>query len=278
VVGHVIFDATHTTRTNFHSIILGAGVLLASLAGGTAVSFAAEEPPSGKSFVEEFDGLDRKRWYVSDGWSNGDHQNCTWSKDQVKVSDGRLRLGFSRQKAKDRDYACGEVQTHKRFGYGAYEIRMRAAAGSGLNTGFFTYIGPVHKQPHDEIDFEVLGKDPSKVQINQYVDGKSVGEEKLVEVPGGADQAFNDYAFVWEKDRIRWYVNGELVGEATDPAKLPSHASKIYVSLWGSDTLKSWMGAFADPEAPVAAEIDRVAFTAAGETCQFPESIVCTLK
>jgi endo-1,3-1,4-beta-glycanase ExoK len=114
------------------------------------------------------------------------------------------------------------------------------------------------------------------VQLNYYVGGKG-GHEKLVPVPGGAEAGFNDYAFVWEKDRISWYVNGELVGEATDPAKLPSHASKIYISLWGSDTLKSWMGTFADPEAPVAAEIDRVAFTAAGEACQFPESIVCKL-
>ena len=83
----------------------------------------------------------------------------------------------------------------------------------------------------------MLGKDASKVQVNQFVDGKNVGDEKLVDVPGGADQGFNDYAFVWEKDRIRWYVNGKLVHEATDPAKLPSHPSKIYLSLWGSDTL-----------------------------------------
>ena len=276
MIGHVIINATNTTKIKLNPLILSAGVLLVSLAGGMDVS-RAQEPAAGKSFVENFDRIDKKRWYVSDGWSNGDHQNCNWSKGQVKISDGTLRLGFTRQKAKDREYVCGEVQTNQRFGYGAYEIRMKAAAGSGLNTGFFTYIGPVHKKPHDEIDFEVLGKNPSKVQINQYVDGKSVGEEKLVEVPGGADQGFNDYAFVWEKDRISWYVNGELVGEATDPAKLPSHASKLYISLWGSDTLKSWMGTFADPEAPVAAEIDRVAFTAAGQACQFPESIICKL-
>lgn len=277
MVGLVIQNATDTTRINLNSLILATGLLLISFACNPTVSLA-KESAGGKSFVENFDRLDKKRWYVSDGWSNGDHQNCTWSKEQVKIVDGRLRLGFAKQQLKDRAYVCGEVQTHKRFGHGTYEIRMKAAAGSGLNTGFFTYIGPVHKQPHDEIDFEVLGKDPSKVQVNQYVDGKNVGEQKLVEVPGGADQGFNDYAFVWEKDRIRWYVNGELVAEATDPAKLPSHASKIYVSLWGSDTLKSWMGTFTDPEGPVAAEIDRVAFTAAGEACQFPESIVCKLK
>lgn len=232
----------------------------------------------GESFVENFDRLDSKRWYVADGWANGDYQNCTWSKDQAKVADGVLKLGFVKQTYKERDYVCGEVQTRKRFSYGAYEVRMKAVSGSGLNSAFFSYIGQVHKSPHDEIDFEVLGKDPSKVQVNQYVNGKSVGSAKLPEVPGGADADFHDYAFVWEKDRIRWYVDGKLVDEATDPAKLPSHASKIYLSLWGTETLTDWMGPFVDPGKPLAAEFDRVAFTAIGDECQFPESIVCTLK
>ncbi|MEO9335928.1 glycoside hydrolase family 16 protein [Mesorhizobium sp. SB112] len=238
---------------------------------------SAQDLPSAESFVDNFDKLDRKRWYISDGWANGDHQNCTWSKGQVSVNDGTLSLGFEKQKTKDREFACGEIQTHKRFGYGTYEVRMKAVNGSGLNTGFFTYIGPTHKQPHDEIDFEVLGKDPSQVQVNQYVAAKG-GNEKLVPVAGGADKDFNDYAFVWEKDRIRWYVNGELVHTADDPAKLPSHSSKIYLSLWGSDVFKEWMGAFSDPGAPVAAEIERVSFTALGDECQFEESVACKLN
>jgi endo-1,3-1,4-beta-glycanase ExoK len=258
------------------TLLFGIAALLVSGIGDVAIS-QAQDQTTGKSFVETFDRLDRQRWYVSDGWANGDHQNCTWSKDQVSTSDGILRLRFQNRALKNRDHVCGEIQTNQRFGYGTYEIRMKAVAGSGMNTGFFTYIGPVHKQPHDEIDFEVLGKDPSKVQINQFVNGKPSGDAKLVDVPGGADQGFHDYAFVWEKDAIRWYVDGKQVGEATDPAKLPSHASKIYVSLWGSDTLTSWMGAFAEPAQPVTAEVDRIAFTALGEPCQFPESVVCKL-
>lgn len=255
-------------------------LLVSTLAvvAAAAIAPAHAEQAAGKSFVEKFDKLDKSRWYISDGWSNGDHQNCTWSAKQVSVSDGTLKLGFDKRTYKDRDHVCGEVQTNARFGYGAFEVRMKAAAGSGLNTGFFSFIGPVHKQPHDEIDFEVLGKDPSKVQVNQYVNAKSVGSAKLVDVPGGADKDFHDYAFVWEQDRIAWYVDGKLVDEATDPAKLPSHAGKIYLSVWGSDTLKSWMGAFAEPDGPIAAEFERVAYTAPGDACQFPESIVCTLK
>lgn len=259
---------------------LAVGVMIASISPILPSAHAAEllKGETGKSFVDDFHKFDTKRWYISDGWNNGKHQNCTWSKKQVSLSKGKLSLKFAAQKLKDRDHVCGEVQTRKRFGYGTYEIRMKAAAGSGLNTGFFTYIGDADKQPHDEIDFEVLGKDPSKVQLNQFVGGKKVGEEKLVPVEGGADKDFHDYAFVWEKDRIRWYVDGKLLGEATDPAKIPTHASKIFVSLWGSDTLKSWMGPFTETEAPVTAEVERIAFTALGDKCQFPQSIACKLQ
>lgn len=262
-------------NSRYISLISVASCLIASPFSN--IEARASENENGKSFVENFNSIDNSRWYISDGWANGDHQNCVWSKNQVGISNGILKLGFVKQAAKGRDYVCGEVQTKERFRYGAYEVRLKAVAGDGLNTGFFTYIGPVHKQPHDEIDFEVLGKDPATVQLNQYVDGKSVGDGKLVDVPGGADKGFNDYAFVWEQDRIAWYVNGKLVGEATDPTKLPTHASKIYMSLWGSDTLSDWMGKFVDPGAPVAAEIDRVAFTAEGDACQFADSIVCKL-
>ncbi|VVT10096.1 family 16 glycosylhydrolase [Rhizobium sp. EC-SD404] len=256
----------------------GCKLILPALLVFAALPAEAQEVQRNESFVENFDDrLHPARWYISDGWNNGDHQNCTWSKDQVSVEDGLLKLAFESRTLGERDHVCAEAQTHARFHHGTYEVRMKAVEGSGLNTGFFTYIGPVHKQPHDEIDFEVLGKDPSRVQVNQYVDGENVGAEKLVPVDGGAASDFNDYAFVWEEGRIAWYVNGDLVHEETDPARLPSHPSKIYMSVWGSDTLTSWMGAFEDSDAPRVAEIDRVSFTALGEECQYPESLVCMM-
>jgi endo-1,3-1,4-beta-glycanase ExoK len=248
--------------------------LLAVLAAGTPL--AAQEGATGTSFVEEFDKFDKATWYISDGWNNGAHQNCTWSKDRVAVRDGKLELSFDAEKIGERDYACGEVQTRKRYGYGTYEVRMKSATGSGLNSAFFSYIGPADKKPHDEIDFEVLGKDTSRVQVNQYIAGKG-GNEKLVDVAGGADSGFNDYAFVWQKDRLRYYLNGSLVHEVTDPAKLPDNAQKIFVSLWGTDTLSDWMGKFAFDGA-TKLEVERLAFTAEGEACQFAESVACLLN
>ncbi|MQW89458.1 glycoside hydrolase family 16 protein [Sinorhizobium saheli] len=241
-----------------------------------AAAAMAQEGANGKSFLDDFDELDGRVWYVSDGWNNGAHQNCTWSKKQVKPVNGILELTFEERKEGKRNFACGEIQTRKRFGYGTYEARIRTADGSGLNSAFFTYIGPADKKPHDEIDFEVLGKNTAKVQINQYVSAKG-GNEFLADVPGGANQGFNDYAFVWEKDRIRYYVNGEMVHEVTDPAKIPVNAQKIFFSLWGTDTLTDWMGTFSYKE-PAKLQVDRVAFTALGDECQFAESVACHLE
>ncbi len=248
-------------------------VLCTAVLALSAGPLAAQEGANGSSFVEEFDTLDTSRWYVSDGWNNGKHQNCTWSKDQVAVDSGKLTLSFDAKPAGERQYSCGEVQTRKRYGYGTYEVRMKAATGSGLNSAFFSYIGPADKKPHDEIDFEVLGKDTSRVQLNQYVAGKG-GHEKLVPVDGDADSGFNDYAFVWQKDRLRYYINGALVHEVTEAEKLPSNAQKIFLSLWGTDTLSDWMGRFAFV-GKTTLDVERIAFTAEGDRCQFDGSVAC---
>jgi endo-1,3-1,4-beta-glycanase ExoK len=263
-----------TYTPHFRSI---SPALLSVMAAAMSFSVAhAQQGPTGKSFVDTFKTLDPARWYISDGWTNGAHQNCTWTKKNVKITDGHLQLTFNDTPLKERKFSCAEIQTKQRFGYGTYEVRMKAADASGLNTAFFSFIGPVDKSPHDEIDFEVLGKDLNEVQVNQYISAKG-GNEKLVPVAGGANKAFNDYAFVWEKDRLRFYVNGTMVQDVTDPAKLPSHTQKIFLSLWGTDTLTDWMGPFSYT-APQTMAVERVAFTALGDKCQFPTSVACKLK
>jgi len=250
--------------------------VLALALAGIAIGAAPKDAPSA-SFRDDFDRFDRERWYVADGWANGEHQNCTWSKRQLDLAGGVLTLSFEKREAKDRQYACAEIQSHKRFSYGTYEARLKTDVGSGVNAAFFTYIGPAQGEPHDEIDFEVLTKDTSKVSVNTFVGGKPKNGAE-VDVSGGTDAGFNDYAFVWEEDRLRWYVNGELKHEAKSPAELPSRPQKIFFSLWGSDTLDDWMGVFADPGRKLTMDVDWVAFTALGDKCQFPGSVACNLE
>lgn len=56
---------------------------IATIMAGLWAGFVIADDSAG--FVEEFETLDEGRWYVSDGWTNGPHQNCTWSRDAVQV-------------------------------------------------------------------------------------------------------------------------------------------------------------------------------------------------
>lgn len=231
------------------------------------------------AFREEFDRFDRKAWYVSDGWSNGDHQNCQWSKRAIGVSEGNLSLRYiplPNAKAGKPAALCGEIQTKARYGYGTYEARIRTDAGSGLNAAFFTYIGPVHKQPHDEIDVEILPRSADRVWLNKYQDGTDHGMGQLADLPGFDSGAYHTYAFIWEPGRIRWFIDGRQMMEQTE--NLPSHRQKIYFSFWGTDTLVRWMGPFTMPDQPLTMNVDWVAFTPLGQGCAFEGSVLCTLE
>ena len=251
-------------------------------AGALMTPIGIAAATEGSSFHDQFEQLDEARWYVSHGWTNGDHQNCLWSKRQV-VADGALHLSFAEAPDEvegattQRDYVCAEVQTHQRFSYGTYEARLKAVDSSGYNSAFFTYIGPVHDQPHDEIDVEVLGRNADRVEFNQFVDGRSAGGT-LVEVPGGTASKFVTYAFIWEPERLRYFVDGELVHEVLDPAVIPDQPMKIFSSLWAGETNPGWMGPFDPPDGPLTMEVDWIAYTAIGEPCQFPESVACEAR
>ena len=49
-------------------------------------------------------------------------------------------------------------------------------------------------------------------------------------------QGFNDYAFVWEKDRLRYYVNGELVQESDRPRQAAEPTPERSSSACGAPT------------------------------------------
>jgi endo-1,3-1,4-beta-glycanase ExoK len=244
-----------------------------------AMIYAGSATAGGDSFLEEFNFLDTSRWYVSDGWNNGDWHGCTWSRNNALVTGGVLRLTIDTQASGDRPYSCGEIQTRSFYGYGTYEVRMRALAESGTVSAFFTYTGPVHKNPWDEIDIEVLGKSPGSFQANYYVNGKG-DKEKIVTLGFDSSAAMHNYAFVWAPDMLRWYVDGRLVHEATSASgPLPTTESKLYMSVWNGrgTNMEGWLGKFAPTRFVMEMEIDRVSFTAPGAPCQYPDSIVCAL-
>ncbi|MFQ6547499.1 family 16 glycosylhydrolase [Aestuariibius sp. 2305UL40-4] len=225
----------------------------------------------GASFFEPFDALDGDRWFVSDGWANGPHQSCLWHRDRVAVRDGALVLSLTDDAEGDRALSCAEIQSEDRFHYGTFEARVKVPYAHGMNVNFFTFIGPPQDRPHNEIDFEFLARDAPVLQTNFHLRDDNRNEELH---PMEDDGAFLTLSVIWEADRLRWYVDGELIRTEAD-GDLPDEPQKIYLSLWSTDTLTDWMGTFRAEDAPQHMEVDWVAYTAPGEGCAFEASILC---
>jgi endo-1,3-1,4-beta-glycanase ExoK len=209
--------------------------------------------------------LNQQTWYISHGWANGKIQSCEWRKESLTVNDKNLVIEISNKGGNVHTVSCGEIHTKEPTGYGSYAIRMKAAKGSGLNSAFFTYIGPPTGSPHhDEIDFEFLGKDTTKVQLNHYIDGKQQYSGKdavFIDLGFDASEEFHDYTFVWEPNKIRWFIDDRQVHETADGVAIPSHPGRIYLTLWsGSDSVNGWLGPF-KYEHDVRAEFSWVKFT-----------------
>lgn len=230
--------------------------------------------PRTTPFDSTFEKFSRSVWYISDGWRNGGHQNCTWSRKAVSFNAAEgLTLSYLPDGTGDGEALCGEVQTRSWFQYGTFEVKVRAEPGSGLNAAFFAFTGKVHGQPHDEIDFELLSKAPGLVWLNRFVGGKDFGEGEEHRFDPGTPDTYHDFAFIWEPDRLRWYVNGGLAREVTEG--VPSHPMKVYFSHWGSDSFPNWMGRFERPAAPVTMNVSRFQYTPLGQSCVFEGSISC---
>jgi len=237
-------------------------VLGALLFGGAilAISVPTVAADEQSGFTELFKKLNNDRWYMSNGWANGDHQSCEFRADAIQILDGSMRLTLSDRGGQVRPIGCPEIHTRARFGYGTYAARLRTAAGSGLNTAFFTYIGPPNGVPvWDEIDFEFLGKSPKSVSIGFWANGRVHGPSDI-ELGFDASKAFHDYVFEWTPEGICWYADGKIIAKSHEGEKVPSTPGMLFFSLWsGSSVEDGWMGPFRYKE-PVTAEIESTSF------------------
>ncbi len=192
------------------------------------------------TMVSNFSAGQAGDFFASDGWTNGSVFDCWWYKSNTAIGNGYLALtidqdkGNHRNDSDPRNYSGGEFRTNNFYHYGYYETSMKAIKNNGVVSSFFTYTGPSdvvngQKNPWDEIDIEILGKDTTKVQLNYYRDSKG-GHETMIDLGFDASQDFHRYGFDWQPDHITWYVDGKEVH--TMWGDVPRTPSKIMMNVW----------------------------------------------
>lgn len=218
----------------------------------------------GEPFVDTMAAHDRRRWSISGGWANGAYMVNDWQASQSRFSQG-LTLTLAPAVVKEHRYSSGEVQSRDVYGHGYFEATMRAAPGSGIITGFFTYTGPHFGQSWNEIDVEILGAKPREVLLTYFFDGEKIS--KVVKLNFDATAEYHTYGFDWQPRHITWYIDGRPVHKVTgDRLPLPNVPQKLMVSLWGSETLTDWSGAFNKNAMPTSAFFSCIAHSQSAES------------
>jgi hypothetical protein len=156
-----------------------------------------------------------------------------------------------------------ELTGVEQYKYGRFEARMKMAAISGSVSSMFLnydYSWMRGEEPWNEIDIEVLGKDPNSWQSNiltregdPSIKPLTASESKPLHAFGfDATQDFHLYAIVWTPEYVAWEIDSVEVRRDTLGMSRGTHADADQVAflteketlrfnLWASNTA-SWTG------------------------------------
>jgi len=179
-------------------------------------------------FEDNFDGatLDMAKWNVESGdgcpdlcgWGNNELQS--YGADNISVAGGVLSIAGREEL--DGSYTSGRVNTNGKFEfeYGRVEVSARIPAGQGT----WPAIWALHSDPTIYGPWPLSGEIDIMEAFNYGVDGnqstKSTthyglptapydGTGSSTDLPSNADLGFHEYAIEWEKDKIRFFIDGQ---------------------------------------------------------------------
>lgn len=239
---------------------------------------------------DEFAGetLDPNKWWPKNpGWLG--RQPAFFHPGNVQVSDGKLHLTMRKQEVaempKDKGYhtyTSAAVQSRTKTRYGYFEIKARPMKSNGSSSFWFYDGTPAW---WTEIDvFEIGGAAPGferKYNMNVHV-FRTPDEERHWSVhaawaaPFDLAADYHVYGLQWDRDKIRWYVDGVLVRWVEN-----THWHQPLTLNFDSETMPDWFGLPRDEDLPSTYSIEYVrAWKKADspQTTELPDRLVERVK
>lgn len=224
------------------------------------------KPPGPAFLLDLTKGADPDVHFASDYVINENWINSSVRPRNVIYGKGGVALRLEKRRDRKKQYTGAEIQRHGFYGYGRFEAVMKPAAGNGVVTSYFTHTFEQFGDPHDEIDIEFLGNKPTQLHLNYFKDSKQAGSI-YVQLDFDWSKAFHLYAYEWDPNEIRWYVDGKLVHRVAGPVPpIPVAPGRVMVQLWAPGAISvGWAGKINLKE-PVQTEITCLSHVPKGGT------------
>jgi beta-glucanase (GH16 family) len=240
------------TRRSAGLFALGVFLQACGSTNGPLTPASSPTPPSSWTLVwsDEFEGLagatvDATRWRFDvggGGWGNQELQSYTDRARNAHLSgDGALvidvlREGHTGPDGIPREFTSARLKTQGTFAetYGRFEARLKVPHGQGIWPAFWmlgTDITSAGWPACGEIDvMEHIGREPALVHGTihgpGYSGGSGIGSAFTLPAGRFADD-FHVFAVEWDRDVLRWYVDGQLYLTRT-PAHLPTGTRWVF--------------------------------------------------
>lgn len=211
-------------------------------------------------------------WLIST-WAAGQTSNMNWSANNVtRAADGSVNLTLNAAPAgSTRPYNGGEIQSNEVATTGTWTwVAQAPKMQDGAVFGMFTYKANYQTQPWIEFDFEFVGKDTTKVQLNIHMENaagqhisldQAVGHPIIVDVGFDASAGKHTYEVSVTTTGATFYIDGKIVGQY-GPQDMPGGVwqigpQKSFVDLWSvAPGQESWAGDWNYNGTPIVGNLD----------------------
>lgn len=189
------------------------------------------------AYSEEFEGeIDESVWRKSPFTPR---KGGYWSPEQVKTENGNLVITTEEKGGEKPGYYTGKLEWHtKRSTYGYYEIRCKVENVRGLWSAFWLMpdtMGEKDGKASDGCEIDVFESAlPGRIQNTLHYDAYADNRKKSAKVES-LYNGYHTFAVDWKKDSLKFYCDGKLTWEVTDPdlmAHMPT-AVKISTEIGG---------------------------------------------
>lgn len=165
-------------------------------------------------------------------------------------------------------YFGAELFSNETFTYGKFEAKMKMAYAPGCISSMFLYYNDSYKgngEIWNEIDIEVIGKEPNGFQSN-IITGKKesqVTTEKIHKIDSPIADNFHIYTVEWTPDYVAWFLDGKEIrrSDASNDTKKQVAAlvkpQSLRFNIWSSAST-AWVGTLSQKYIPITQEIDYI--------------------